>query len=164
MKKEQEETQEMLELYRATMDRNVFYEEIYKWDYAGIKPYVPGKDVSIIAYNALLKKYGEQLGEDCKFRVYLSGDKCYFVQNKKINYANFEKNPLKFYDDILNGELMMAKAHVKNKKKNDGSDDITITETTQKRHIGARVDLVKETIEKACLKKADVIIPTVSES
>ena len=69
----------MLELYRATMDRNVFYEEIYKWDYAGIEPYVPGKDVSIIAYNALLKKYGEQLGEDCKFRVYLSGDKCYFV-------------------------------------------------------------------------------------
>lgn len=34
----------MLELYRATMDRNVFYEEIYKWDYAGIKPKVPGKD------------------------------------------------------------------------------------------------------------------------
>lgn len=130
MKKEQEETAQMLELYRATMDRNVFYDEIYKWDYAGIKPIDIDNNAKLIAYNTLLKKYGEQLGEDCKFRVYLVGDKCYYVQNKKINYTQFEKNPLKFYDDILNGELMIAKAHVKKKKKQDGSDDIVVTETT----------------------------------
>jgi membrane-bound lytic murein transglycosylase MltF len=61
------------------MDRNVFYEEVYKWDYAGIKPYAIDTDSSLKAYNTLLKKYGEQIGEDCKFRVYLCGDKCYYV-------------------------------------------------------------------------------------
>lgn len=41
---------------------------------------------------------GASVTENSGTLVYTCGDKSYMVQNKKINYALFEKNPIKFYD------------------------------------------------------------------
>ena len=59
----------------------------------------------------------------------------------------FDKDPMKFYDNILNQEMMMVKARIK-------KDEVKIEEKMSKRHIGARVEAVKEAIEKANIQLA----------
>ena len=65
---------------------------------------------------------------------------------------------------MLNKDFMMVKASVKVKKLADGSDDVNIVEMISKRHIGTRLDNVKDRIEAACLLKAETIMPTKNEA
>jgi hypothetical protein len=43
--------------------------------------------------------------------LYQVGKNAYFVQHKKTNYANFDKDPMKFYDQMFNQEMVIVKAN-----------------------------------------------------
>ena len=42
---------------------------------------------------------------------YTVGKDAYYVQNKPANYKMFDKKPLEFYENMLNQEMLMIKAH-----------------------------------------------------
>lgn len=42
--------------------------------------------------------------------MYTVGKNGYYVQHKKTNYANFDKDPMKFYDSMFNQEMVIVKA------------------------------------------------------
>ena len=52
MREEHQEVKDMLMLYQASIDRDVFYNEIYNWDYGGLKPHKTSESVK--AFNALV--------------------------------------------------------------------------------------------------------------
>ena len=123
---------------------------MHKWDYGGLKPYDIDKAVkSLKALVNMKSDAGSAVTQNAGTLIYTCGDKSYMVQNKPINYALLEKNPDKFYDTIINEEIMVVKCHIKRKKKWFDAEDIKIEEKLSKRHIGARVDAVIAAIEAA---------------
>jgi hypothetical protein len=50
------------------------------------------------------------------------GKNAYYVQHKKTNYANFEKDPMKFFEQMFNQEMVIVKARALPKQKKGDED------------------------------------------
>jgi len=129
------EVEEDLAVYRAGVDREVFYQQMNKWDYEGVKvisqkQFEKNRAHAVQSQVALGHKY---LDNKEKVLYYTVGRQSYVVENKPIKYQNFDTNPLAFYDKMLDEELFMINAN-QSKSKGDETmlDDSMMTEMSEK--------------------------------
>lgn len=124
VKEDIKKTKAELELFKAGIDRNIFYELLREWDYGGgLKP-LDGEtsQKALKASKALRDKYGTLLAENEGAIFYTVGKNAYYVQHKKTNYANFEKDPMKFFEQMFNQEMVIVKARALPKQKKGDED------------------------------------------
>jgi hypothetical protein len=113
-------------VYRAGIDTKVFYKEMHKWDYEGVKNYSQKQHEKNRAHavDEQIALGHEYLDNKEKVLYYTVGRESYVVQNKPIKYSVFEKNPLAFYDSILDEEVLMIKA-----SRSKGDADATLNDS-----------------------------------
>ena len=109
---------EELELQRSKLDREVFYEEMEKLNYKGVDRFFCSPTKRFVGHinNALEHKFKfkEEFVSPTKLgQQYSNFEKSYIVEpvGKGLNYKLIETKPLKFYDQVLNQDVIKKKVY-----------------------------------------------------
>jgi hypothetical protein len=113
-----EEVLGQLEDQRRRFDRDVFYEEMEKLNYQGVDKYECAPTTRLVNHvnNALEHRFRfkeELVQPTSKGQQYSTFEKGYIVEpvGKGLNYNLIATKPLKFYDQVLNQDVIKKKVY-----------------------------------------------------